>query len=272
MNINELRDFFINTEFFYYEKYLGVVRDIEYDNFRERYCIHLYEGSNCIDDEFFVQRSYMLDYYINELRKIRLKFLRSRYISRLVHFTPVSNLESILENGLLSRSALDYFNISYVYSDFLRLDGKLDFISSSISFPNYRMFYTKRMEDTDVDWVILSIDSKILIDKMDTQFYRTNCASNDPSKCRYNPCSNDALSDMFYNDGRDPHLPFNYTTDPQAEVMLKYEVQPSYISCVETKEKNEKVHSLALNSGISYNSRSNLFTYRQDYKKWQNIN
>lgn len=263
MDLNELKKYFINRDFFYYNNYLGVIKNIEYDNKVGCYVLYFHGGEKNVIPYF-----YMLECFINLLKNIRIKILRDRNIKRLVHFTPMDNLESILNNGFLSRRILNAFEMNYQYSDSYRLDGKLDFISTSISFPNYKMFYSKRMNDKNIDWVVLSIDSSILVDKIDTEFYRTNCASTDPLKCRFNPCSNEALEDMFYLSRRDPEIPPYFTTDPQAEVMVKDKVNTSYISCIDTPIFDSDVNYLANNFHINYNNDEYLFGPRKDYKRW----
>ena len=263
MDLNELKKYLINTDFIYYGNYLGVIKNIEYDNRVGYYVLYFYKG-----EKKYIPNFYMYQYYINLLKNIRFKILRDRKIKYLVHFTPMLNLKSIIENGFVSRRILDTFDVDYQHSDSLRLDGKLDFISTSISFPNYKMFYLKRKENERISWAVLSIDSSILIDKIDTEFYRTNCASSNTSKCRYNPCSNEALLDMFYYSNREPNLPINYTTDPQAEAMIKYSIDKSFIKCIDTQGKNDVVRSLAKNANIDYNPESDLFGPRLDYKRW----
>lgn len=210
----------------------------------------------------------MLEYYKEKLVRMRMQILRYRNISKLVHFTKVDNLENIFENGILSRNILDSNNIEYSYSDPNRLDGKLDYISNSISFPNYKMFYPKRQEDLSVKWAILSIDSSILIDKFDTEFYRMNAASSDLSKCRFEPTSNDALEDMFYPEDRVPGLQANYTTNPQAEVLIKDVIEPCYIKCIDTQGRNDIARSVAMNSHVYYDDNSNMFCGRKNHMRW----
>lgn len=263
MDLNELNKMFINTEFFYYSHYLGVIKNIEYNRLSNCYVLYFHANAPKI-----VTASYMLERYIDKIKQIRMLILKGKKIHRLVHFTSLSNLESILSNGLLSREILDLLSYNYVYSDPIRLDNKRDFISNSISFPNYKMFYSKMMEDPKKDWAVLSIDSDILIDKLDTEFYRTNCASSNPSKCRFNPCSNEALEDMYYTSNREPDLPSSFTTDPQAEVMIKDRIDPSYINCVDTQIFNSDVYYLTNNFHVNYNDGPDLFTYRKDYKRW----
>ena len=63
-------------------------------------------------------------------------------VNYLVHFTPIDNLLSIMNKGICPRSYLSNIRTTDEY----RLDGLLDAISFSISFPNYRMLWKKKIE------------------------------------------------------------------------------------------------------------------------------
>ena len=73
---------------------------------------------------------------------------------------------------------------------------------------------------------------------------------------------------MFYPEDREPNLPINYTTNPQAEVMIKDSIGAFYIKCIDTLGEDDRVKWLANNSHIDYNYNSNLFGPRKDYKRW----
>jgi hypothetical protein len=265
MNLADLNYYLDGTEFLYYGKYYGVIHYICDERKVGFYSVYVHGSSK----PYNITKTYMKKFYLDRLKRLRMSILKNRNITRLVHFTPADNLESILENGMLSRLYMDENGFDYWYTDENRLDGKLNYISNSITFPNYKMFWSKRNEDKDTDWIVLSIDSDILVDKFDTEFYRKNAAANDPLKYKYEPTSNDALEFMFYPEDRDPNIPTNYTTDPQAEVLIKDDIDTSYITCIDTECPNDKVRSLALNSRISYNPHSRLFSGRNDYARWR---
>ncbi len=73
-------------------------------------------------------------------------FCNKRGITTVIHFTRVENLANILAYGLLSRSELDSRDIEYVFNDWQRIDRYPNAISTSISFPNYKMFYRYRVD------------------------------------------------------------------------------------------------------------------------------
>ncbi len=80
-----------------------------------------------------------------------------RHVRYLVHFTPVENLKSILVNGIAPRL---YFEDGEdcVVTDETRLDNHPECSCFSISFPNYQMFYRKRVE-TGKEFAVLLIKS-----------------------------------------------------------------------------------------------------------------
>lgn len=186
---------------------------------------------------------------------------------KIVHFTKVDNLESIFEYGIRSVEQLDLLSINYLNSDLYRLDGKLNGISTSISFPNYKMFYKKRMESPNTKWAVITIKPKIIIDKLDSEFYASNAANGMYSLIDA-PTSNDDLLGMFCEENRDPLIPNSYTTDPQAEVLINNSIANNYFLSVETKGNISKVKSLTRDAHIDYNANSQLFNARKDYKRW----
>lgn len=169
--------------------------------------------------------------------------IKQRNITRLFHFTHSDNLSSILENGLLARSELDDEdkNYNYTFNDTDRIDGHMDAICLSISFPNARMFWKYRALKAG-DWVILGIDPSILWAK-NCAFYPTNAASNnirfkDLELMKGCEAFNDLFADEVFGIQRDVNLPTEYTTDVQAEVMIFEKIEPEYI--IYTLHPNEE--------------------------------
>ena len=62
-----------------------------------------------------------------------INMCKERGIEELVHFTNVTNLPSILDQGLLSREYLDYYFIDYSYNDSYRMDSVKNSVSLSAS-------------------------------------------------------------------------------------------------------------------------------------------
>ena len=67
-------------------------------------------------------------------------------IQQLVHFTNIDNLVNILSIGLVGRDRKSRDLVKFKTNDEFRFDGYPEAICLSISFPNYRMFYTYNRE------------------------------------------------------------------------------------------------------------------------------
>lgn len=164
-----------------------------------------------------------------------------RGVTSLMHFTRLGNLASVLQDGLISRHDLElrsrYQN--FLFSDSERYDGCKDAICMSISFPNYKMFWTRRQQILD-HWIVLDIDARILWE-LDCAFCSENAASRAvrrvPLTIRKSPS---ALRQIFQDfTGADETvrrsdlmIPKNYPTHPQTEVLVFDRVAPYYIQRV----------------------------------------
>lgn len=93
----------------------------------------------------------------------------------------MDNVASIARNGLLSRDRMDRLKgsgFSYVHTDEKRLDGMPDHISTSVSFPNYKMFYKCRQEFSPDNWVVIPIRKEALWE-LDRKFFFNNAAGSE---------------------------------------------------------------------------------------------
>ncbi|HBO4309895.1 TPA: DUF4433 domain-containing protein [Pseudomonas aeruginosa] len=155
-------------------------------------------------------------------------------VPKLVHFTRVANLPSIMQHGLYPMSEIDEIGVEPEINDNLRLDGHLDGISLSIAFPNCRMFYRLRQENPTVDWVVLSIDPSVLWMK-DCAFCRHNAADNRISQQPLEQLKSvDAFRAMYEEieglEPREDQRLYAYDpTDVQAEVLVFDVIEPHYI-------------------------------------------
>ena len=197
--------------------------------------------------------------------------LNQRGIKSLVHFTSANNIPSIIQYGILSRNELDNQGISYQYNDIMRLDGHLDAISLSVTFPNYKMFYRSR-KVSDTNWVVLIIDPNIIL-YADCLFYHTNAANRNMHLIDQNERKTlEAFKYMFYD--RDirkiVNMDDNETTDPQAEIQVVGRIPVNMIKLAVFE--NEVV----LNQYMEYLSQAHIksivdkeyYCPRRDYKYW----
>ena len=157
-----------------------------------------------------------------------IDFLRSRGVTELIHFTPATNLPSILANGIIPRNRLEQEGAKFVYPDPNRHDGK-EHINLSITNPNIRIFFKfrKRMPN---DFVVLTLDTSIL-SKYNHSYTTTNAASNQAM-----PCSVEEL----FSGNRPEGFRNNWTTDNQAEVLVDETISPEYILSVQFPVEGKK--------------------------------
>ena len=95
---------------------------------------------------------------------------KCKNIDAIYHFTHKSNLSSILEYGILTRTNLNNMNLRYAFNDQIRLDGVLDSISLSFSHPNFKMFYKYRKQTSDDDWVVLKILPSLIVNALQKSY------------------------------------------------------------------------------------------------------
>ncbi len=212
-------------------------------------------------------------------RALEIKyFCEKRNITNLIHFTRINNLLSILKYGLVGRNDLNKLSQRYQpeINDKDRYDGYPEAICLSITFPNYKMFYSYRRNIRGVKWVVLLIDVAVLW-KLDCAFCLDNASSryvkNIPIAERKKV---KALEDMFkdFNDikRKELKIPDSFPTNPQAEVLVFSHISPKYISSVNFEDKKTLKKWIELYWSGHYNVKyiysNNYFKPRQDYNFW----
>ena len=168
------------------------------------------------------------------------KEVKERKITQLVHFTKLSNLQSILQKGLIPRCELEKMKISFGYSDEHRYDGHKEAVSFSIEFPNFRMFYSKRQQNNDV-WVVLSVKPDLLWEK-DCLFCSGNAAAREVQCIE----GLEGLKGMY--DGERSSINNEaYPTNEQAEVLVPGNVEVKYITYIycKTEEKDRVLKEIS---------------------------
>lgn len=148
-------------------------------------------------------------------------------------------LPDILSAGLYSRTLLRKEKSGrYLFTDKFRLDKKPSRISLSVSYPNWQMFYNKRKNNNAEGWVLLILNPKILWE-LDCWFMPKNAASGGLYK-GIGSSSFDKFSEMFEGANRPTSYPSNWTTDVQAEVMVKDKIPPEYITSIVVENYQDK--------------------------------
>jgi hypothetical protein len=206
----------------------------------------------------------------NEIEEIS----QYRGISYLIHFTQLDNLESILKHGIISVSRHKEKNINARKNDLSRFDRCTEATSMSVQFPNYSFFYKKRNENKNIKWVILKIKPKILWEKR-CVFCIDNAARNSVSGLSFEERQGaKAFEGLFKKIDDKPTrkelgIPDNYTTNPQAEILVFGEIELDYIEAIvfENKELGKSYYS-KINGRARVEVNNGLFKYRQDFRWW----
>lgn len=197
-------------------------------------------------------------------------FIQERNIISLYHFTKAENLHGILRNGLLSRRTLDKNDISYSYNDEVRLEGKLNANCVSISFPNYRMFYKYRNQSTDNEWCVIELNPRILYEK-ECLFCIENAASNNETmRSDEEKKGIEGLKQLYYNEEhrRQLNLSSDFTTNPQAEVLVLDDIGTEYIEKIYFRNEPIKF-PIGDYQEYSFWTWQYLFDARSDYSYWR---
>lgn len=187
--------------------------------------------------------------------------IRNRHITRLCHFTKSSNLPFILGDGRFEKNGIlstDYIRKSNYLEelDKKRFDGCTDCVCCSIQRPNSKYMYIRKKEsknDLFHQWAILYIDPSVITSE--SKFSPVNAAT----ACGENIESEiSAFRGMFANPivykkngtnqqkSRPNNMPLNFTTDEQAEVLIKDRIPKEKIIGVAFPKETYDVEKLRL--------------------------
>ncbi|WP_071059072.1 DarT ssDNA thymidine ADP-ribosyltransferase family protein [Pelistega sp. MC2] len=184
--------------------------------------------------------------------------VHKRGIRQLVHFTPVTNLSSILVNGLLTREVLEDSPIlTFDFNIPKRLASYPNSISLSVMHPNQNMFSNYRYKKGG-DWVVIELDPSILWEEK-CSFYPCNASGTTEvmNKENTNRHTASAFREMFHKEDRAYYLQDNDPTDEQAEVLVFTE----QISVNKFLRINAENHWQYLQLCQRYREYKRLFTY-----------
>lgn len=207
-------------------------------------------------------------------------FCQQRKITDICHFTRIENLQGILTEGLLPRAELEKRPaISRpIFTDKLRLDGHMDASCLSISFPNYKMFYRKRLDSKDDNlWAVIIYDYSV-ITRLNCAFTINNAAAGTGIKGDMRARNTvESLADSFGDFGeiqrKELKIPDHYTTNPQSEVLAFEVIPPRYIKKIFFYSKNA-VEKWLNDNRADYPLNNcwyggGIFKYRMDFSHWK---
>lgn len=247
--------------------------------------------SNSIDlsslmEEFFPTRETLLKIKKDHENKIR-EIIERRKIEYLVHFTRIDNLSSILRNGLIPVSIQHKMKIPSVHNDEQRIDSKLDCTSCSVTFPNYKLFYTFReYKFPGTKWAIIILNKDVLFSPFNISYYcHTNAAGVFPRVSSVKElCIANAFESMFCESIttktnksiQRSSLQINdcITTDPQAEILISDVIDAKHIACVYFQNQRDideyiKKNGQELLNLYDYQVIPGFFDARKDYIFWK---
>ena len=205
-----------------------------------------------------------------------IKICKERKIDGLLHFTNVNNLESILMRGIIPVWLHEAAKINSEKNDIERRDNHLECTSFSIGFPNYKFFYSIRNNNSDKRFAVIKIKPSILWEK-----YRVFCIHNAADNriiCKDSLALSKAsefksMFDDIETINRELlNIPDNYTTDPQAEVLVEGCIEVDYIDEIifnNYDDLNKFKNCNYINNQIKLRVDNKYFSPRVDYIYWQ---
>lgn len=215
-----------------------------------------------------------------EVAGTKREFVHGRKIDHLVHFTRLENLPGILTHGLIGRNDLLSEGLSHSINDSYRFDNVPNAVCLSISFPNFKMFYSYRQPNPDIDWVVIRLKPDILWEK-DCHYCERNAAEKQIAQQPiHEKTSFKGLERMFLNRDGYPsrettRISAEYTTHPQAEVLVLERIETKYIiDILVDKEENLKDFAAIKKIAIENAERfkflygGQYFYPRSDYAHW----
>ncbi len=204
--------------------------------------------------------------------------ISNRNIQWLVHFTFAFNVSAILKYGLIPRDFLEKKPlrnmIQSVFPDDNRYDNLMSSNCISISFPNYKLFYSKRKE-LGKNWSVVLIDPKIL-SYCPCLFFRENVAKGISGRS-----TKQGFQEMFY-DKRINNTPENlreylrlpecFATNPQAEILVNSAIPHKFIKAAYVEKWSVK-KLIEARCGKKFKEKiwvsDKYFQGRHDHHYWQ---
>lgn len=179
---------------------------------KDRKIVYLVSDSVCPNDTV-----------LNDRKKAIQETCEARNIDICTHFTRIENLPSILINGLIPRKHLDKTDMDFISVNSRRLEDYVDANCLNISFPHHIPVLSAN-ERTKRKWVYISYKKDILWE-LDCAFCFTKAASEEVLSIPISERKTEkSFKKMFI--GND-HLPKDYPTDSQAEVLV-FDIIPSF--------------------------------------------
>lgn len=167
-------------------------------------------------------------------RDLVKNIVQARGIRRVMHFTAIENIPSIVEHGLLSVRECRRRGLEVATTDDHRRDERPDTICTTITGINREMLKRKIKDYPGRRWVVLHLSPELLWETK-CRFLHTNAARGEicPRDRYYE--SAEAFEAMFYRNragfiiiGKDK-ISANVSLDPQAEIQVNDHIPTRFI-------------------------------------------
>ena len=174
------------------------------------------------------QREALLSEKRNDNRLQIINIIKTRNIIKLVHFTDIRNIESILEHGILPPTRLEERSIESHANDPMRFDKQLGGISVSIMKRNQYVLNKFHKRDPR-RWVEIEINPDVAVNK-NCLFYQSNASNRKFADAEEKYLtSSKAFANMFASDvnikgriyTRENKKEYE-PTDEQAEIIVRW--------------------------------------------------
>lgn len=192
-------------------------------------------------------------------------------VTQLVHFTRESNLESILQRGMVTRDTLTVEGFDG-FNDNVRADYT-NAVCVSVGFPNYKMWWGIRKDNPNVDWVILVIEPRALWE-LPCAFCSANAAlgyiASIPIAHRQTLQAFQGMyAEVAGKERAKLGIPSYWPTNPQAEVLMLQGIPRNYIRGVVTLNTSQEQRINEKYPGLKTWVQAGYFRYRKDYEFWK---
>lgn len=210
-----------------------------------------------------------------------LEFLRERKIRKLMHFTQLYNLDSILKEGLLPINELESSNHRFVRNDNLRLDGLNDCTCVSIEYPNVRLLERFSQMIPGSKWVIIVLDANLLCNHKN-HYSKYNAGSNEMRNVVKGSIYADDFRDLYAESfsvnlssgirccTRRNIVEYSYLpTSEQAEILIEGKISVGDIRAIyfQNREDKDLFFEKSKHRSIEFINDATMFnTYREEYR------
>ncbi|AOF83933.1 hypothetical protein BSY239_851 [Hydrogenophaga sp. RAC07] len=199
------------------------------------------------------------------------QYALERGIKNLLHFTRESNLNSILQRGLVTRDVLAKEGYSS-FNDNVRADYT-NAVCLSIGFPNYKMWHGIKQDNVGVDWVIVAVSPSALW-TLNCAYCTANAAlSSVASIPLMQRQSLSAFQEMYADiPGKERvklGIADSFPTNPQAEVLMLQGVPKNYIFGVIASTAAQEDRLRGQYPNLKIFMKPGYFSYRSDWSYWK---